>query len=170
MSKASTEVKVLQVALKRVEAGRWGKSSWQQVGHNVVNGEVTHLLCIEGSVTNGSREPKTVQQVAALERLRGVMRDWHNVGAIPTGNDHHGFTHQMAIDLIREALRRAKGEKADRARRTGPNMEQLMTLVEQDQTTDAFEELIEASDFEPDFSNFGLSEEDLEDRGLIEAS
>ena len=159
MSKAKTEVKVLEVALRRVEAGRCGQGTWQQKGRNVVNGEVTHLLCIEGSVTNGKRVPETEPQRQALDRLRGVMRDWHQTNAIPTGNDHHGFTHQMAVNLIKEAVRRAKGEKADRAQRTGPNMEQLMTLVAQDEATiveapanvpDAFEELIQAADFEPD--------------------
>lgn len=166
MSKAKTEVKVLQAALKRVEAGRWGQGNWQQVGQNVVNGEITHLLCIEGSVTNGARMPTTEPQKQALERLRGVMHDWHRTRQIPTGNDHRGFTHKMAVELIKEALRRAKGEKADRAQRTGPNMEQLMTLVAQDEAVDvveeqkangpdAFEELIMSADFEPDFLSVG---------------
>lgn len=166
MSNATTEIKVLQVALKRVEAGRWGQGTWQKKGRNVVNGEVTHLLCIEGSVTNGQRVPQTEPQKQALARLRGVMHDWHRISSIPDANDHRGFTHKMAVEVIKEALRRAKGEKADKAQRTGPNMEQLMTLVEQDQTTDvveeptgnvpdAFEELIQASDFVPDFLSVG---------------
>lgn len=148
MSKANSTVKVLQTALKRIEKGRWGQGTWMQEGKNLVTGESTHLLCLEGSITNGHNQPMSEQQEEALNIMRSVMKDWHGRADIPGGNDHGRFTYAMAIEIAKESLRRAKGEKADTAQRTGPSMEDLFNTapaVEDCKIPDAFEELIQAS-------------------------
>lgn len=146
MSNANSEVKVLTVALKRVRAGRWGQGTWLGKGPNAVTGVPAHLLCLEGSITGGSQIPKTEAQTAALNTLRVVMSDWHDQVSIPGGNDHNRFVHQMAIDILEEALRRAKGQKADTARRTGPDMAELFK-ADADASNEAleFEDLVAAT-------------------------
>lgn len=152
MSKANSEVKVLTTALKRIESGRWGKFSWSQEGFNVVTGQPTYLLCLEGSITGGSSIARTDAQRAALERLRGVMKDEYGRAEIPFFNDSSGFTHEMAVKVVKEALRRAKAEKAEKTRFKGPDISDLTDLTEekQEEMYDVFSALIDES-VEPDF-------------------
>lgn len=153
MSKANSEVKVLTTALKRIESGRWGKFSWSQEGFNVVTGQPTYLLCLEGSITGGSAKPRTDAQRAALHRMRGVMKVLHGLDEIPLINDSQNFTFEMAVEVVKESLRRAKAEKAEKTRFKGPDISDLTDLTEekQEEMYDVFSALVDAS-VEPDFS------------------
>lgn len=155
MSKANSEVKVLTTALKRIENGRWGQGSWFQKGTNVVTGRPDYLLCLEGTITGGSSRARTDAQCAALERMRDVMLDLHGSREIPFINDRNGFTFEMAVEVVKESLRRAKAAKAARTRFDGPDISDLTDLTEEQQTEmyDVFSALVDES-VEPDFSGF----------------
>ncbi len=159
MSKANSEVKVLTTALKRIESGRWGKGSWTRPGKNVITGQHDHLLCLEGTITGGSSTTRTDAQVAALVRMRGVMKDLHGSDMIPFMNDSDNFTFEMAVEVVKETLRRAKAEKAARTRFAGPDISDFTDLTDEPQkeTFDVFSALVDSS-VEPDFSGFLVTE------------
>lgn len=87
MSKASSPIKVLRTALKRVEKG-WTQDTWHEFG---VDGK--HYVCLEGAIYGYCRPGEhevTQAQREADEVVLAIIGEKYGFTSIPTFNDFKG--------------------------------------------------------------------------------
>src|SRR4051812_14385426 len=101
MSKANSAIKVLRVALKRVEK-RWGKRAWSKK-----DDAGTYRVCLEGAITGGCEMPNTQPQQEALRVVRTVILErFPEVDGriIPVFNDAQERTIDEIIEVIKLSI------------------------------------------------------------------
>lgn len=101
MSKASTPIKVLRTALKRVQT-RWTTGTWNDLRTNS-DGTKTSFVCLEGALFGGQRQPITDAQVKAHKMVQVVLKETHGTTNIPQWNDTRA-DQAKAEDLIKRTI------------------------------------------------------------------
>lgn len=121
MSKAKTPLKVLRVALKRLEKG-WTKGSWVNHQGNVV------YVCLEGAIygyCNENDHQATEAQLGAIRVVKEIIferyahRMPHIVGAawqisIPNFNDARETIEEEVIEVVKLAIIRLETEELEK--------------------------------------------------------
>lgn len=102
MSKASTPIKVLRTALKRVEKG-WIQRDW------VAEIDGTHYVCLEGALfgyCDANKHGLTDAQEGAKAAVLSVIHDRYNrlYQSIPSFNDAPGRTKEEILEIIKLAI------------------------------------------------------------------
>lgn len=109
MSKSNSAVKVLRVALKRIQ-NRWNKGSWV---HRASDGQ--YKVCLEGAIFGFCQDAQTPAQREAYSLVCDVIQDrYPNYKAgsdhlfIPNWNDDPKRTVEEVEEVIKLAIIRAE--------------------------------------------------------------
>lgn len=101
MSKASTPIKVLRTALKRVDKG-WTQGDWYKPGDKVA------YVCLEGALfgyCNAGKHGLTDAQQAARAVIQQIISERHpGHSDIPSFNDQKGRTKDEILEVIKLAI------------------------------------------------------------------
>lgn len=109
MSKASSPIKVLRTALKRVDKG-WRKGTWMH--RNQATGEV--FVCLEGAVygyCDQNQHQTTEAQRSAIRVLREIIKEKYGFDDIPTFNDADERTQDEVKEVIKLGIIRLETDE-----------------------------------------------------------
>ena len=108
MSKANSPVKVLKVALRRVQKA-WGTGEWKiDTGKRDEGGKRIYAVCLQGAIFGYCSQPLTQPQRDALRILEDVAKEDYGERSIPGLNDSM-LTQESAELLVKRAIIRAEG-------------------------------------------------------------